>query len=176
MSGGAWKIFLCTQKYFWGLLQKHQMYFVGYSVIRRKFSGATQIFFVGFLLFKGWSHIKIQVFLILHIGVDWKLDFSYTVSFLDLNITEWTQNKSQYDLAWVYTYYVWKGTSTISTILQSGKSIIKAVSVDALSRALGEVHTHQDLCTVSPKQVYHTYINEQNVKQIHKITEWGSHS
>ena len=53
-GGGGWKIFLRTKKYFRGLLQKHQIYFVGYSIIGRKFSGASQkIFSVGFLLSKG---------------------------------------------------------------------------------------------------------------------------
>ena len=42
-EGGGWKIFLCTQIYFWGLLQKHEIYFVGYSITEA--SGATQNFF-----------------------------------------------------------------------------------------------------------------------------------
>ena len=49
-GGGGGGIFLPTQKYFGRLLQKHQIYFVGYSVIRRKFSGATQKLSVGFQL------------------------------------------------------------------------------------------------------------------------------
>ena len=35
------------------LLQKHEIYFVGYPEIRGKFSGSTLNFFVGFLLSKG---------------------------------------------------------------------------------------------------------------------------
>ena len=51
MSRGVWKIFLCTQICFLGLLQKHKVYFVVYSVIGA--SGVTQkCFFVGFLLSK----------------------------------------------------------------------------------------------------------------------------
>ena len=50
--GGGWKIFLFTEKYFGRLLQKHQIYFVGYSVLKRKFSGATQKLSVGFQLSK----------------------------------------------------------------------------------------------------------------------------
>ena len=51
-GGGWWKIFHFTQKYFGRLPQKHQIYFVGYSVIIRKFSGASQKSSVGFQLSK----------------------------------------------------------------------------------------------------------------------------
>ena len=50
--GGGVEDFSFTQKYFGRLLQKHQIYFAGYSVIRRKFSGATQKLSVDFQLFK----------------------------------------------------------------------------------------------------------------------------
>ena len=63
-GGGGWKIFLCSRKYFRGLLQNHEVNFDGYSVIRRNFSGATQNFSVGFLLCKG------LISLILHIDVN----------------------------------------------------------------------------------------------------------
>ena len=85
MSGGGGKIFLFTQKYFGRLLQKHQIYFVGYAVIRRKFSGATQNFLLVFSFptfnlinpnFSGttyWCRLQIA--------------FSYTATLLDLNNT-----------------------------------------------------------------------------------------
>ena len=61
---GGWKIFLCARKYFRGLLHDHEINFDGYSVIRRNFSGATQNFSVGFLLYKG------LISLILHTDVN----------------------------------------------------------------------------------------------------------
>ena len=61
MGGGGWKIFLCTRKYFGGLLQNHEINFDGYSVIRRNLSEATQNFSVGFLLCKGFFSLILHI-------------------------------------------------------------------------------------------------------------------
>ena len=52
---GGWKNFLFTQKYFGRLLQKHQIYFVGYSVIRSKFKGLLKNFLLVFSFPMLWS-------------------------------------------------------------------------------------------------------------------------